>query len=106
MKRLPVVRLTVDGVQHKTCSRVECRKLKPLSDFGPNKNTRDGLQSYCKECGRRVQATRRKDESVTEYDRAQRRAYDRAEARLREAHRRQWEQYYEEEDSNEEPAMA
>ena len=32
----------------KQCPR--CGKILPVSEFGKNKNTKDGLQTYCKSC--------------------------------------------------------
>jgi hypothetical protein len=34
----------------KLCS--SCKSYKELSEFGPNKRHKDGLQRYCRECGR------------------------------------------------------
>lgn len=34
----------------KQCCR--CKELKPVEAFGRNKQQKDGLQKYCKECGR------------------------------------------------------
>jgi len=34
----------------KPCSR--CKKVQPLTEFGPNKQTKDRLQSWCKTCCR------------------------------------------------------
>lgn len=34
--------------QSKTCTK--CRQIKPLSEFAPNKQHRDGRQSACKKC--------------------------------------------------------
>lgn len=39
---------TVDSISEKRCSR--CRELKPSTGFCRNKNTRDGLNSWCKKC--------------------------------------------------------
>ncbi len=30
-----------------------CKKEKPISDFGRNSRRKDGLQGYCRECGKR-----------------------------------------------------
>lgn len=35
-----------------------CLKIKPLSDFGPQKATKDGLQCYCRECARSIARNR------------------------------------------------
>ena len=38
-------------IVEKRCNR--CKLVKPLSEFGRNKNTKDGLLYYCKDCGRK-----------------------------------------------------
>lgn len=35
----------------KQCCR--CKQSKPIAEFGKNKRIKDGLQRYCKECGRK-----------------------------------------------------
>lgn len=40
----------VNHVSTKTCYK--CKQNKPLVGFGKNKNTKDGLQVYCKDCVR------------------------------------------------------
>ncbi len=37
-------------MQTKTCTH--CKQVKPASEFYAHKRNADGLQSYCKECGR------------------------------------------------------
>ena len=36
----------------KTCSNKKCNLVKPLSEFDKLKTTKDGLNSWCKECCR------------------------------------------------------
>lgn len=50
--------------QSKTCSR--CSESKPLDQFGPSKQTRDGLFPYCRECKR---ASCREDHARHKVDR-------------------------------------
>ena len=38
----------------KKCGR--CKKLRPAADFGLNRTRYDGLQSYCRDCARVIQA--------------------------------------------------
>lgn len=40
----------------KTCSR--CRTAKPVSEFGPHPKTKDGFQSWCRQCVREYNRTR------------------------------------------------
>jgi hypothetical protein len=48
-------------VQTKKCSR--CKDEKPVTEFGINRATRDGLAYYCKEpCSREIRAARPKEE--------------------------------------------
>jgi hypothetical protein len=53
----------------KHCNK--CNELKPLFEFTSNKASKDGLQSRCKECDKKYQAERRKNnkESTLEYAR-------------------------------------
>ena len=39
--------------EYKACSK--CGKAKPLSEFSKSKNSKDGLQWYCKECNKKYQ---------------------------------------------------
>ena len=42
-------------IQTKQCSR--CKQNKPFSNFSKHKNTKDGLQNYCKSCMSNYQRT-------------------------------------------------
>jgi predicted kinase len=44
------LRVEIDGVLHKRCSK--CEKSKPLDDFNKASKSPDGKQGYCRECGR------------------------------------------------------
>ncbi|MFA5707387.1 hypothetical protein [Mycolicibacterium sp.] len=55
----------------KHCKR--CDTTKPVMEFGRNRSRKDGLQSYCKPCGR--DSTRRSYEKHKEKRRAEGRAY-------------------------------
>lgn len=37
-------------IEHKACT--QCKELKPLDDFSPNKKAKDGRQSHCRQCHR------------------------------------------------------
>ena len=43
-------------METKVCSR--CKRELPVSGFYTSKRSKDGLQSYCKDCTKQVQAAR------------------------------------------------
>ena len=43
-----------EEIQTKKCSR--CGEVKPISDFNKRKSRKDGLQSYCKQCKKAMNA--------------------------------------------------
>jgi hypothetical protein len=57
------------GMDTKECAR--CRKLCPTSNFWKNKAASDGLQPYCKPCGKKTSTEWRRDNlvRVREYER-------------------------------------
>lgn len=60
----------------KTCTH--CHVEKPLTQFPPNPNTRDGLQSWCRACYAAYQRERRSQPGGRAQDRARTRARGRA----------------------------
>ncbi len=79
----------------------KCGEDKPLSVFGTNRTTRDGLQSYCKSCRNAMQAAIRQTSEYREYYNAYMRRPDpkakaRARHRLhyRSEHHQEWRHTY------------
>ncbi len=51
-------------MDYKECTK--CGRLLPISEFGPHKFTRDGLQSWCKECtSKNIEEGRRRNPEKT-----------------------------------------
>lgn len=80
-------------VTAKACTH--CGVTKALTSFGPHRGTRDGRQSWCKACRADYIRQRRETEpDLAARSREQIAAYRAAEARVREAHRDEFERYY------------
>jgi len=75
----------------KRCSH--CGQRKPLGDFYPD-NTRDRHQSWCKKCMAENTVGRWQKDHALLYRRQK--ARQRAFQRLRDAHRREYDRYYQE----------
>lgn len=49
MAKTRIEHRVIDGIECKHCTK--CGEWKPLSEFNKNKNTWDGIDFWCKECG-------------------------------------------------------
>lgn len=85
--------MTVSALPTKRCSR--CGQDKPLDELSPNRHHSDGLQSYCKACGRlAVREQRATNFGYVVRSGLQQRAYNAALAVLRERHRAETDAIY------------
>ena len=88
--------MTAIATASKRCTK--CRVTKALTAFGPHPTTRDGRHSWCRDCFADYMRERRAaDPLLAARNTEQTRAYQAAAARLREAHRDEFDHYYAEE---------